>query len=167
MKLNAHIRTALITGASLIALNAASASWAQANSPEPGVDNMTGQVTPVDSADGPNAVAAEDQGEDIVVTGFRESLTSALNVKRNESGIVDVIKAEDIAAFPDLNLAESLQRIPGVAISREAGEGRQISVRGLGPDYTRVRLNGIEALGQRRRFRHQSRPRLRFQHLRL
>jgi len=56
------------------------------------------------------------------------------------------VEAEDIADFPDNNLAESIQRIPGVAIDREAGEGRSISVRGLGPDFTRVRLNGIEAL---------------------
>jgi TonB-dependent receptor len=84
---------------------------------------------------------------DIVVTGFRASLSSALNVKRNETATVDSIKAEDIAEFPDLNLAESLQRIPGVAISRVNGEGRNISVRGLGPEYTRVRINGMEAIG--------------------
>ena len=63
-----------------------------------------------------------------------------------DPGVVDVIKAEDIAAFPDQNLAESLQRIPGVTITRVGGEGREISVRGLGPDYTRVRVNGMEAL---------------------
>jgi TonB-dependent receptor len=84
--------------------------------------------------------------EEVVVRGFRASLESALNIKRDEAGVVDVIKAEDIAAFPDQNLAESLQRIPGVAISRVGGEGRQISVRGLGPEYTRVRINGMEAL---------------------
>ena len=84
---------------------------------------------------------------DIVVTGFRQSLTSALNMKRNETASIDAIKAEDIAEFPDLNLAESLQRIPGVAISRVNGEGRNISVRGLGPEYTRVRINGMEAIG--------------------
>jgi iron complex outermembrane recepter protein len=82
----------------------------------------------------------------IVVTGFRASLESALNKKREESGIVDVIKAEDIAKFPDTNLAESLQRISGVVIDRDAGEGRNITVRGLGLDFTRVRINGIEAL---------------------
>ncbi|MCI4591877.1 TonB-dependent receptor [Sphingobium sp. BYY-5] len=84
---------------------------------------------------------------DIVVTGFRASLNSALAVKRNETATIDAIKAEDIAEFPDLNLAESLQRIPGVAISRVNGEGRNISVRGLGPEYTRVRINGMEAIG--------------------
>ncbi|RZJ00880.1 MAG: TonB-dependent receptor [Brevundimonas sp.] len=86
------------------------------------------------------------QVDDVIVTGFRASLQSATNIKRRESGVVDAIVAEDIAAFPDMNLAESLQRIPGVAITRVGGEGRQISVRGLGPDYTRVRINGMEAL---------------------
>lgn len=84
--------------------------------------------------------------DEIVVTGFRASLASALNIKKNESGVVDAISAEDIADFPDLNLAESLQRIPGVSITRRSGEGRQISVRGLGSDYTRVRVNGMEAI---------------------
>lgn len=83
----------------------------------------------------------------IIVTGFRESLSSALGLKKNETAAIDAIKAEDIAEFPDLNLAESLQRIPGVAISRVNGEGRNISVRGLGPEYTRVRINGMEAIG--------------------
>ncbi|UDF37451.1 UNVERIFIED_ORG: TonB-dependent receptor [Shinella sp. XGS7] len=84
--------------------------------------------------------------ETVVVTGFRSSLESALNKKREDRGIVDVIKAEDIAKFPDTNLAESLQRIPGVVIDRDAGEGRSITVRGLGQDFTRVRINGIEGL---------------------
>ncbi|QYF85649.1 TonB-dependent receptor [Brevundimonas sp. PAMC22021] len=80
----------------------------------------------------------------IVVTGFRAALGSALNAKRRENGVVDVIKAEDIADFPDANLAESIQRVPGVSIARDAGEGRQITVRGLGPQFTRVRINGVE-----------------------
>lgn len=92
------------------------------------------------------APAASDEVEAVVVTGFRASLASAINLKRSASGVVDAIKAEDIAQFPDLNLAESLQRIPGVAISRINGEGRQISVRGLGSEYTRVRINGMEAI---------------------
>ncbi len=82
----------------------------------------------------------------VVVTGMRASLESALRAKRDDRGIVDTIKAEDIAKFPDTNLAESLQRIPGVVIDRDAGEGRGITVRGLGADFTRVRINGIEAL---------------------
>ena len=82
----------------------------------------------------------------VVVTGLRASLESALNAKRDNNGIVDVIKAEDMGKFPDSNLAESLQRVPGVVIDRDAGEGRSITVRGLGQDFTRVRINGIEAL---------------------
>ncbi|WIT12200.1 TonB-dependent receptor [Paucibacter sediminis] len=87
--------------------------------------------------------AALDQ---VVVTGLRASLESALRTKRDDSGIVDVIKAEDMGKFPDTNLAESLQRVPGVVIDRDAGEGRSITVRGLGQDFTRVRINGVEAL---------------------
>ena len=84
--------------------------------------------------------------EEVVVTGYRASLANAISAKRLAKGVTDSIKAEDIADFPDLNLAESLQRIPGVAITRANGEGRQISVRGLGSEYTRVRINGMEAM---------------------
>ncbi|MCD9098556.1 TonB-dependent receptor [Luteimonas fraxinea] len=86
------------------------------------------------------------QMEVVRVTGYRASVEKALDIKRGEAGVVDAIVAEDIGKFPDLNLAESLQRIPGVVIARDAGEGRQITVRGLGPDFTRVRINGMEAL---------------------
>ncbi|UUA71827.1 TonB-dependent receptor [Cellvibrio sp. QJXJ] len=89
----------------------------------------------------------DDTLEEVVVTGsFRDSLANAINIKKNEKGFVDAIVASDIAEFPDNNLAESLQRIPGVAISRSGGEGRQITVRGLGPGFTTVRLNGMEAM---------------------
>jgi iron complex outermembrane receptor protein len=84
--------------------------------------------------------------EEVVVTGFRASLNKALEAKQGQAGAIDMIVAEDIADFPDLNLAESLQRVPGVSIARDAGEGRQITVRGLGPQFTRVRVNGIEAM---------------------
>lgn len=83
---------------------------------------------------------------EVVVTGFRASLDAALDAKQSQVGAIDMIVAEDIADFPDLNLAESLQRLPGVVIARDAGEGRQISVRGLGPQFTRVRINGVEAM---------------------
>ncbi|MGI4842179.1 MAG: TonB-dependent receptor [Janthinobacterium lividum] len=86
------------------------------------------------------------QIQTVQVTGLRASLESALNAKREDNGIVDVIKAEDMGKFPDTNLAESLQRVPGVVIDRDAGEGRNITVRGLGQDFTRVRINGIEGL---------------------
>lgn len=84
--------------------------------------------------------------ETIVVTGFRNSLNKALELKQNESGVVDTIVAEDIGKFPDSNLAESMQRVPGVALQRgDGGEGRAITVRGLGPIFTRTRVNGMEA----------------------
>ncbi len=84
--------------------------------------------------------------DEVVVTGFRASLNKALDAKQEQVGAIDMIAAEDIADFPDLNLAESLQRLPGVVIARDAGEGRQISVRGLGPQFARVRINGVEAM---------------------
>jgi iron complex outermembrane recepter protein len=94
--------------------------------------------------------AASDQvAEDIgvvEVTGYRLSLRNAIEVKRNADVMMDAINAEDIADFPDANLAESLQRLPGIALDRDNGEGRSITVRGLGSDFTRVRLNGLETL---------------------
>ncbi|MFT4074385.1 MAG: TonB-dependent receptor [Asticcacaulis sp.] len=90
---------------------------------------------------------ATDSPQEVVVTGYRKSLTAARSIKKNSDIQKDVIVAEDMAKFPELNLAESLQRLPGVQITREAGEGRRISLRGLGPDFSRVQLNGMEVLG--------------------
>lgn len=90
--------------------------------------------------------AEEPEGDVIVVTGFRQSLEAALNVKKASVGAVDAIVAEDIAKFPDQNLAESLQRIPGISITRDGGEGRSITVRGLSSQFTRVRVNGMETI---------------------
>jgi TonB-dependent receptor len=90
--------------------------------------------------------ASEGVLEEVIVTGFRKSLEEALNIKRESVGTLDAIVAEDIADWPDQNLAESLQRIPGITITRDSGEGRNISVRGLSGEYTRVRINGIEAI---------------------
>ena len=101
------------------------------------------QSTPAVGA-APAAAAADDS--EIIVTGFRASLEAALNVKRMSVSAVDAIVAEDIAKFPDQNLAESLQRIPGISIQRDAGEGRAITVRGLGAQFTRVRVNGMETV---------------------
>ena len=94
----------------------------------------------------PGTVSAEGETAEIIVTGFRKSLDAALNVKRQSVAAVDAIVAEDIAKFPDQNLAESLQRIPGISIQRDAGEGRAITVRGLGAQFTRVRVNGMETV---------------------
>ena len=118
---------------SVLALSAASAALSVAHA----------QTAPEQA---PEEAAPAEAAQEVTVTGFRASLASAIELKRAESGVVDAINAQDIAEFPDLNLAESLQRIPGVAISRRSGEGRQITVRGLGSDYTRVRVNGMEAI---------------------
>ncbi len=117
----------LLGGISLVALSAvvANASYAQTSTPP---------------------AAAADDSTVVVITGYRASLQSALNSKRKSNVMLDAINADDIASFPEANLAESLQRIPGISIDRDNGEGRQISVRGLGGDFTRVRINGMEAL---------------------
>ena len=106
----------------------------------------SGVARAADDEQGPQATAPAVSLDEVIVTGYRKSLNAALDAKRDSVGSVDTIVAEDIAAFPELNLAESIQRIPGVSIQRDAGEGREISVRGLGPAYTRVRINGMEAL---------------------
>lgn len=85
--------------------------------------------------------------EEVVVTGVRKSLMDSALIKRDSDGVVDAISAEDIGKFPDTNLAESLQRITGVSIDRQSfggpvGEGQRITVRGIGPDYNLVLLNG-------------------------
>ena len=91
----------------------------------------------------PNLVLAQSETlEEVVVTGYRHSLKQAREIKREAEGIVDAISAEDIGKFPNQNLAESLQRISGVQISRDRGEGRDVTIRGLSPDFTRVQYNG-------------------------
>jgi outer membrane receptor for ferrienterochelin and colicin len=83
------------------------------------------------------------QVEEIVVTGsFATSLADALRIKRGAASITDSVSASDIGNFPAVNIAEALQRVPGVSISREAGEGQFVSVRGLGPNFQSVTLNG-------------------------
>ena len=83
-----------------------------------------------------------DETDTIVVTGVRASVDRAIDTKRNADGVVDAISAEDIGKFPDTNLAESLQRVTGVSIDRVNGEGSQVTVRGFGPDFNLVTLNG-------------------------
>ncbi|MEH8016595.1 TonB-dependent receptor [Rheinheimera muenzenbergensis] len=80
--------------------------------------------------------------EVIMVRGVRSSMQEAASIKRNSMGVVDAISAEDIGKFPDTNLAESLQRITGVSISRNNGEGSEVTVRGFGGDNNMVTLNG-------------------------
>ncbi|WP_157960341.1 TonB-dependent receptor [Marinimicrobium alkaliphilum] len=83
--------------------------------------------------------------EEVVVTGYRASLDRSLDRKRQSDLISDSITAEDFGKFPDNNIADSLQRVPGVAIDRAGGEGRFVSIRGLGPDFSSVLINGRSA----------------------
>lgn len=79
-----------------------------------------------------------------VVTGYRQALEESVTLKRDAVNARESIVTEDIGKMPDLNLAEAIQRVPGVTIVREGGEGRQLSLRGLGAEFTQVTLNGME-----------------------
>ncbi|MEP7242904.1 MAG: TonB-dependent receptor [Gammaproteobacteria bacterium] len=80
--------------------------------------------------------------EEVVVTGIRASLRESLETKRNSTAFVDAITAEDVGKFPDKNVAESLQRIPGIVINREFGEGERVNLRGTASNLTRTLFNG-------------------------
>jgi|PlaIllAssembly_1097288.scaffolds.fasta_scaffold01757_3 TonB-dependent receptor len=105
-----------------------------------GVATLTPAFAQGTDAQGTEEPAAE--LEEIVVTGIRASLISAMDIRRESSGVVDAITAEEMGKFPDQNLAEALQRIPGVSIDRFNGEGSRITVRGMGPEFNLVLLNG-------------------------
>ena len=99
-------------------------------------------VAPAYAAD---ADADNSPVETVVVTGYRASLTAATDAKRASTNFTDSIFAEDIGKFPDTNIAESLNRIPGVTISREIdGEGLNVSIRGLGTNFTKITLNNTQ-----------------------
>jgi len=98
-----------------------------------------GQTSQPDQISADNA----DSGmEEVIVRGIRQSLEASADVKRFDAGVVDAITAEDIGAFPDTNLAEALQRVTGVSIDRTRGEGQYVTVRGFGPAFNLVTLNG-------------------------
>ncbi len=121
------IKRLLIGTASALAI--VSAAHAQTSSPGETAQSPTQTVTP-------------DDNEAIIVTGFRRSIRDALNIKRNSDVIADIISAEDIGKFPDKNVAEALQRVPGITINRDFGEGERVSLRGTAPNLTRTLVNG-------------------------
>ena len=84
----------------------------------------------------------ENEVEEVVVTGIKQSLISAIDIKRSNVGVVDAITAEDFGKFPDNNLAESLARVVGIGIDRNNVEGERVAVRGFGPELNLVTLNG-------------------------
>lgn len=109
-----------------------------------GVQLAQNEPQPAPTADNPAQqqsapAAAESQ---IVITGIRASLQRSRDIKRNAQGVVDAVSAEEIGKFPDTNLAEALQRIPGVSIERRNGEGARVTVRGFGPQFNLVTVNG-------------------------
>jgi iron complex outermembrane receptor protein len=89
-----------------------------------------------------SANPANEEVETVLVTGIRASLRESLEVKRESQAVVDVITSEDVGKFPDKNVAEALQRVSGVSISREFGEGERVSIRGTAPNLNRTQLNG-------------------------
>lgn len=98
-------------------------------------------ASPAIAQAGPSPTASEPENE-VVVTGIRRSLSAAAELKRDSAIVQDSITSEDLGKFPDSNVAEALQRIPGVSIDRNGGEGRFVTVRGFGPSFNTVLVNG-------------------------
>ncbi|MEO5933724.1 MAG: TonB-dependent receptor plug domain-containing protein, partial [Duganella sp.] len=94
------------------------------------------------TADAP--VAGEAPIASVVVSGIRRGIEGAISVKKDSSSIVEAISAEDIGKLPDVSIAESISRLPGLAAQRVAGRAQVISVRGLSPDFSTTLLNGRE-----------------------
>src|ERR1700731_3993728 len=90
---------------------------------------------------------SSDELQEIVITGYRESLESALNRKRDSIQPIESVVAEDIGKMPDQNVAESLQRLPGISINRSGGKGTQVLIDGLGNNL--ITLNGEVLLARR------------------
>ena len=88
--------------------------------------------------------ASQGDNEDIVVTGIRASINASVQQKKNNTSIVEVISAEDLGKLPDMSIAESLSRLPGLATQRLDGRANVVSIRGLAPDFTTTLLNGRE-----------------------
>jgi len=99
-------------------------------------DDATSVESDDDAGYGDNVI------EEVVVTGIRASLRDAVEIKRSNVGVMEAISSEDFGKFPDGNLAESLARVPGIAIDRSNVEGQWIAVRGFGPEFNLVTLNG-------------------------
>ena len=136
------LRRVLVTSGSSMAVVLAlgvSEAAAQAGAPAPAATPLPTESSPPPPADDENEVEA------VVVTGVRESLRQAVDVKRNAPQVMDVITAEDVGKLPDDNVAEALQRVTGVQISRVFGEGQSVNIRGL--QQVRVEVDGRTLLG--------------------
>jgi len=128
-------KTALRNGVAIGALLIAAPAWAQET-----------PAAPTGSAAAPDAVPPQDEAPktDIVVTGFRQSYADALKTKRDSTQITDSISSDGLGRFPDLNVGEAIQRLPGIQINREAdSRNATISLRGLPGTFARTTLNGV------------------------
>src|ERR1051325_5610988 len=103
---------------------------------------MPAQSKPDEPTQQPQSDQVEPVTEEITVVGIAESLQEAVKVKREATGIVDAVAAKDVDKLPDKNLAEAVQRVPGVVINREFGEGERVSLRGVAPNLVHTTVNG-------------------------
>lgn len=94
-------------------------------------------------ADAPETLTTE-TGDEIIVTGIRQSIANSLRLKKQSTSIIEAISSEDIGKLPDVSIADALARLPGVTAQRVRGRAQQISIRGLGPDFSLALLNGRE-----------------------
>lgn len=122
-----------LTAVSMIAL--ASPALAQ--------DGATGQPAP-GATSGSSSTDGEPQAEEIIVSGYRQSLRTAIAAKRNANRVVEELAAEDLGKLPEASIAEALARLPGLTTNRDRGNGTQISIRGMGPNLVNTLLNGRE-----------------------
>jgi len=137
---------AITATALMLATAAAAQSQAQMNggaAPTPGDTNAPQQGSTLPAA---SAARADDPGSDgvadIIVSGIRAAQRQSIDIKRNAINSVDAIASEDLGKMPDQNVAESLQRVPGITIDRNRGVGNGVTVRGLGPQFNTVTVNG-------------------------
>lgn len=108
-------------------------------------------ATPAQASDAQQGASEQTAGavtdlDKVQVTGLRHAIEGAISVKRDSTSIVEAISAEDIGRLPDVSIAESLARLPGLAAQRVAGRAQVISVRGLSPDFSTTLLNGREVV---------------------
>lgn len=157
--LNAKSRLRLVAATSGFAL-AVAAGPALAQSTDNANPNQLASAQPVSPPPGGTAPAATptgtpgDSNDEIVITGYAQSIRNANSIKKRAVNVVEAISAEDIGKLPDVSITDSLSRLTGVAVQESAGRAKYISIRGFGPDYTTATLNGrvIATVDDNRRF---------------
>lgn len=137
-----HTRRALLLAGTSLMLAVPSAALGQDTAEQP--VPVTVEPDPADTAPTPGNPEPTDQplGDEIVVTGIRRGIQTSIDTKRREQGIVEAVSAEEIGKLPDISIAESIARLPGLAAQRVNGRAQTISIRGLAPDFTTTLLNG-------------------------